>query len=86
MAMAILCGKALHGCETQCVTNRQMRALRSLIATSMCRSKESQAAGPFMLHFRDGQYEPELYRTRHATGTIEVPPKFGERRAEAQFG
>lgn len=54
MALVVLCGKPFYGCETQWVTHRQMRALRSLTATSMGRTKESQAAAPFLLHFREG--------------------------------
>lgn len=41
-----------------------MRALRGLNATSMGRTKESQMTEPFLLRFRDGQYEPELCRIR----------------------
>lgn len=65
MVVAICCGKALGGCETQWATMRQMRALRSLIVAFMGCTKGSQAAGPLLLHSCGGQYEPELYRTRH---------------------
>lgn len=57
-AVAAFCGKVLYGCETLWITQRHLRQLEGLIATAMERTKDSQAAGPFLLHFRGGQYEP----------------------------
>lgn len=56
------------------VTSANVRAdrtpamkLAALISTSMGRAKERWAAGPFLQHFCDGQYEPELYTTPGAS-------------------
>lgn len=64
----------------------QMRALRNAIAASMRRTNDSHASGPFPMHVRDGQYEPELYRTRRVlrhwvkvAAALVIPQEYWER-------
>lgn len=52
MAVAIFCGNALHGCETQWVTDRHFQQMMCLLAMAMDRTEESKAV-------RRGGVDPE---------------------------